>query len=40
VLHEQLDAYKTEGRAGRSSSLNGSLGYDDDYDVQSKLTFY
>lgn len=34
VLHEQLDAYKTEGRAGRSSSLNGSLGYDDDYDVQ------
>ncbi|KAL7743023.1 hypothetical protein ACLKA6_011379 [Drosophila palustris] len=34
MLHEKLDAYKNEGRPGRGSSLNGSLEYDDDYDVQ------
>ncbi|XP_034472582.1 leucine-rich repeat flightless-interacting protein 2 [Drosophila innubila] len=34
MLHEKLDTFKNEGRTGRCSSLNGSLGYDDDYDVQ------
>ncbi|KAH8355506.1 hypothetical protein KR093_000348 [Drosophila rubida] len=34
VLHEQLDAYKSEGKLGRCGSLNSSVGNDDDYDVQ------
>ncbi|XP_032593817.1 leucine-rich repeat flightless-interacting protein 2 isoform X2 [Drosophila grimshawi] len=33
-LREQLDAYKSDGRGGRGSSLNGPVGYDDDYEVQ------
>ncbi|EDW71051.1 uncharacterized protein Dvir_GJ18437, isoform B [Drosophila virilis] len=33
-LHEQLGAFKSEGRVGRGSSLCGSLRYDDDYEVQ------
>lgn len=36
-LREQLDALKDEGRPGRSSLIKDSLGYDDDYDTQSKL---
>lgn len=40
MLHEKLDAFKNEGRPGRGSSLNGSLEYDDDYDVQSKFAIY
>ncbi|XP_064555591.1 leucine-rich repeat flightless-interacting protein 2 isoform X2 [Drosophila montana] len=33
-LHEQLGAFKSEGRVGRGSLLCGSLRYDDDYEVQ------
>ncbi|ALC49718.1 CG8578 [Drosophila busckii] len=33
-LHEQLDAYKAEGRGGRGSLINGTLDNDDDYEVQ------
>lgn len=39
-LHEQLDAYKSEGVAGGSGSFaHGSFGEDDDYEAQSMFPF-